>query len=75
MTSKTICLKLTDDLLSACATEADNLDLSLGMWLRMLAEKEVGIQANPRQGFASLTMEERHKIGLRGAKKRWGRKK
>ena len=69
--SPKISLRLSPALFRASSAAAKAAGLSVGEWLRSLAERETGTPADTRRGFAAQTQRRRRQIATSGAAARY----
>jgi len=69
--SDRVTIRLSPELAAAAKKAARAAGLSLGEWLRRLAETETGVKSEMAQGFAALTEAQRKRVAKAAAKTRW----
>jgi hypothetical protein len=65
--SRKVTIRLSHALYLAAGRAARAAGLSIGLWLRRLAERETGTVANARRGFAAAEPARRRELGEQGA--------
>lgn len=73
--TRMVSVRLMGPLYAASKQAADGAGLTVGAWLRSLAERETGVPANPRPGLSGLPAEVAAKAGRKGSASRWRKKK
>lgn len=74
MSSKQIAVRLAEQLNAEAEKRAASAGVSVGVWLRMLAERETGIVVPMREGFQGMDPATAQKIRDAGVKARQARK-
>lgn len=69
--SHRVTIRLSPGLARAAKKAAAAKGLSIGEWLRELAETETGVKAEMLQGFAALSEAKRRRTSRDAAKARW----
>lgn len=69
--TRMVSVRLMGPLYAASELLANDAGLTVGAWLRSLAERETGVQANPMPGLSGLPKEVASQAGKKGAKGRW----
>lgn len=72
--TRMVSVRLMGPLYAAAKQIADGAGLTVGAWLRSLAERETGVPANPRPGLSGLPAEVAAEAGRKGSKSRWRKK-
>lgn len=75
MKSKQIAVRLANQLHAEAERRATEAGVSVGTWLRMLAERETGIVVPMPEGFQGMPPEKAQAIRDAGVKARIARKK
>lgn len=68
MESEKISFRLDPELIEAARKLADAADVSLGVWIRRLVEKETGVDADMTRGLAHASEEVRQRVTSLGGK-------
>src|SRR5688572_28828085 len=69
--SPKVSLRLQPDLARASEKAAAEMGLSIGEWLRDLAEEATGVKAEVKRGFAAMSQRNRRRTSRLGAQTRW----
>ena len=69
--SERVTIRLSPELAHAAEKAARAKGLSVGEWLRKLAEEATGVQADMKQGFAAMPKTQRQRASKKGLAVRW----